>query len=224
MGVNNNLQAAVFLERLDQVICFLRGQQRSHVLDAEGLAAHALEFLGLLDVLLEGVNRALGVAHNALCFRAGLEALVDSDFDVAQIVQRVEDTDDVDAVFNRLADKAADCLVGVMTIAQNVLAAQQHLQLGVRHVLADRAQSLPRIFVQVTKAGIERRTAPALDRVVAGLIHGLENVNKILDRNTGRAQRLVCVTQDGLCNVNFLWHSVSAPLFDSMCANRTGVL
>ena len=89
---------------------------------------------------------------------------------IAQIVQRVEDTDDVNAVLDGLLDELIDHVVRIMLVAKNVLATEQHLQLGVGHRLAQRAQTLPRVFVQETHAGVKRRAAPALQRIVADLI------------------------------------------------------
>ena len=46
-------------------------------------------------------------------------------------------------------------VVCVVLVAQDVLAAQQHLQLGVRQGLAQLAQALPRILVQEAQAGVK---------------------------------------------------------------------
>ncbi len=46
-----------------------------------------------------------------------------------------------------LAQKASDHVVGVVLIAQDVLAPEQQLQFCVLHVLADGAQALPGVFV-----------------------------------------------------------------------------
>lgn len=98
-----------------------------------------------------------------------------------------------------------------MVIAEQVLTAQQHLQLGVLHVRFDLAQTLPRILMQIAQAGIKGRTAPTLNRVITGLIHLIENALKILKRHSRRNQRLLRVTQHRFGDVH-LFHKY-APSF-----------
>ena len=104
-----------------------------------------------------------------------LYGLFNSDLEVVGIVERVENADDVDAVFDRCAHEAADDIVGIVLVAEDVLAAQKHLKLGVGHFCADLAQTLPRILVEKAQADVEGRTAPAFNGVESGLIHLLED-------------------------------------------------
>ena len=78
---------------------------------------------------------------------AGLDGLVHRHFDVPQVVEGVEDADDVNAVFHALAHESPDDVIGIVLVSQQVLAAQQHLQLGVLYHFADLAQALPGIFM-----------------------------------------------------------------------------
>ncbi|MNN70617.1 hypothetical protein D3C81_1864850 [compost metagenome] len=50
---------------------------------------------------------------------------------VTHIVHGVEDAEHVNAVDGGLGDKGFDHVIAVMAVAQQVLAAQQHLQAGV---------------------------------------------------------------------------------------------
>ena len=52
---------------------------------------------------------------------------LDGGFQVAHIVQRIENTDDIDAVFNGLAAELLHHVVGIVLVAQDVLAPEQHL-------------------------------------------------------------------------------------------------
>ena len=126
----------------------------------------------------------------------GLDGL----FQVPHIVQRVENADDVDAVFNGLAAEGVHHVIGIVLVAQNVLATEQHLQLRVLHVLADGPQPLPRILVQETHTGVEGGAAPALQRVVADGIQHFQRGEHILRGHTGGRLRLVSVPEDGICN------------------------
>ena len=73
------------------------------------------------------MNRRLGVGNGALRLAAGLLALVNSGFDVAEVVQCVENTDDINAVLHALANESANGVVRIMLVTQDVLATQQHL-------------------------------------------------------------------------------------------------
>ena len=152
-----------------------------------------------LGILLDGLERSL---------------------QIAEIVQGVEDADDVDAVLDGQLDELLDHVVVVVLVAQQVLAAQQHLQAGVGHMLLDVAQPLPGILAQIAEAGIEGGAAPALDGVIAGLVHGFEDVLIVGIGQAGGHQGLVGVTQDGFRDLHFSCHrilsSIMSPGTDSV--------
>ena len=164
------------------------------------------ESLAHLDIFFNRMHRALRIGD-----AAGRNGVLGGVFlggfqrggDVAEVVQCVEDTQDVDAVLDGQFDELLDDIVMVVLVAEQVLAAQQHLQLGVGHGLADITQSLPRILAQIAQAGIERRAAPAFHGVIAGLVHFGQDLGKIRIRETGRHQRLVGITKDSFSNLNF---------------------
>ena len=194
------------LDALDEVLGLIRAHGTGHVLQADGIEAHVLELLAHLDIFFNRVDRALRVGDAA--GRDGVLGGVllgglERGGDVAEVVQCVEDTQDVDAVLDGQFDELLDDIVMVVLVAEQVLAAQQHLQLGVGHGLADIAQSLPRILAQIAQAGIERRAAPAFHGVIAGLVHFGQDLGKIGIRKTGRHQRLVGITKDSFSNLNF---------------------
>ena len=89
-----------------------------------------------------------------------------------------------------------------MAVAQDILPAEQHLELGVLEVGLDGAQALPRVLLQVAQAGVEGRAAPAFHGMVAALVHVIQHAQKILDRHAGSDQRLLRVPQDGLGDVH----------------------
>ena len=194
------------LDALDEMLSLIRAHGAGHVLQADGVEAHGLEFLAHLDIFLDRVDRTLRVGD-----AAGRDGVFGGIFlgrlkcggDVAEVVQCVEDTQDVDAVLDGQFDELLDDIVMVVLVAEQVLAAQQHLQLGVGHGLADIAQSLPRILAQIAQAGIERCAAPAFHGVIAGLVHLGQDIGKIGIRKTGRHQRLVGITKDSFSNLNF---------------------
>ena len=157
----------VVLDRLDDVVGRLRLEQGRHVLEAQRVAAQVHQVAGHLDVALDGVQRALGVADGALRVLVHAADGRDRLAHVADVVERVEDPEDVHAVLGGLLHEPVDDPVLVVPVAEQVLAAQQHLQPAVGHQLAERAQPLPRVLVEEADAGVVRRPAPALHRPVA---------------------------------------------------------
>lgn len=85
---------------------------------------------------------------------------VHAQLQVGQVVQRVEDAEDVDAVRDRDFSKAADGIVGVARVADGVRAAQQHCEGDARHRRPQRVQAVPGALAQEAQAHVERRAAP----------------------------------------------------------------
>src|SRR5699024_261581 len=106
-----------------------------------------------------------------------------------------ENADDVDAVLDGLGDEHTHYLVLIMLVAQQVLSAEQHLQLAFRHRRPDLPQPFPRILVEIAQAAVEHRSSPALDAVIARLVHLGQDACELLVRQTCRNQRLIRVAQ-----------------------------
>ena len=131
------------------------------------VAAHGFHFLRLLTKVCDGVHRAGGVADGALGVLAGLHRF-DGDAQVAHVVHGVEDAEHVDAVLRALATKSRTTSLssgGSPAGSGRAAASAAGCWAAPRAV----AQPLPRVFLQKAQAGIERRTAPGLQRPVADL-------------------------------------------------------
>ena len=205
VAVDVHRDAQLFLELRDQVIAGIGSQQTSHILDADGVCTHVLEGLGVLDIILVVVHGAQGVADAALNMSTFLIGCLDGSLQVAGIVQRVENTDDIDAVGNGLLDEVLDGVICIGAVAQHVLAAEQHLQLLVGQLLAQDAQTLPGVLIQETDAAIERSAAPALHREVRDLVHLGQDRAHFIHRHTGSQQRLVSIAQDDFRDLDGLF-------------------
>ena len=190
------------LQFRDQVIAGVGLQQASHILDADRVSAHLLQGLGILGKVLIVMYGAQGVADAGLNVSAFLVGGLDGSLQVARVVQGVENTDDIDAVGNGLLYEVLDSVIGVRTIAQHVLAAEQHLQFLMGQLLAQDAQTLPGVLVQKTDAGVERSAAPALNGEVRDLVHLGQDRTHLVHRHTGSKQGLVRVAQNDLGDLN----------------------
>ena len=91
------------------------------------------------------------------------------DFQIRQIIQRIENAEDIDARFRRVLHESGDDVVRIIGIADRVRAAEKHLKTDVRNFLAQQAQPLPRIFVQKPHRRVERRAAPHLQAENSGV-------------------------------------------------------
>ena len=148
-----------------------------------------------------------GAGGNGAC----LHRLFNGHLQIVDIIQRVKNPDNVNAVFHGFAHKFPYKVVGIVGVAQHILAAQQHLQLGFGHLGPDFPQPLPGILMQVAQAHIKGCAAPALAGIEPGPIHGFQNRLKLAVGHPGCDQRLVCVPQHRLDKLNILlfrhlWH------------------
>ncbi len=162
VGVEMNGNLDGIFDFADQSRGHLRGQQAGHVLDAHDVRSHVGQILGHLDIQFDVVHRADGVTdaafHRAAAFLGGF----DRHFNIAQIVERVKDAENIDPHFGRLFDEALDDIVGVMAVTHAVLSPEQHLERGFGHFLFELPSPLPRVFVQKPDTGVERGAAPHL--------------------------------------------------------------
>ena len=106
-------------------------------------------------------------------------------FEIARIVHSVEYAKDIDAIYSGALDEFFHDIIGVVPIAQQVLASQQHLLARVGHGLLEFANALPRVFSQVADTGIEGRTAPAFHRPETNLIELGSDRQHVFQANTG---------------------------------------
>jgi hypothetical protein len=83
-----------------------------------------------------------------------------------------------------------------MAVSEQILPAQQHLQLGFRQELAEGPQALPGIFVQESNAGIEGGPAPAFQRPVAGIIQVLASWDHIFHGHAGGQETLMGISEN----------------------------
>ena len=114
-------------------------------------------------------------------------------------------------------NKIVNNLVRIVAVAEHILTAEKHLQLGVRAFFADKAQSFPWVLVKKTKAGIECCAAPALKRAEADLVKLVENINKFVRPHSCCDERLMRVTQNGFGNSNFRHNFTSVKVLSIKC-------
>ena len=166
-----------------------------HVLDGEGVDAHRDLLLRELHVGLHRVDGRGGVADRALRVAPVLLDAPDGLFEVARVVQRVEDAEDVHAVLARERHEAVHHVVRVVLVAEDVLTAQEHLERRLFADGLDLPEALPGVLAQEAHAHVERGAAPAFERVVAGAVDRLGDLENVVRPQPRGPQGLVGVAQ-----------------------------
>ncbi len=159
------------------------------------MRAHVLDLLGEIDPQVDRMYRADRVRNRSLRVFAHLDRGLDRRIQIAEVVQRVEDAEHVDAVDGAALDELLDEIVGVVPVAEDVLAAEQHLLRRVRHRRLQAADALPRVFAQVADAGVEGRAAPGLHGPEADLVQLVRDRQHVVDAQACCQQALVRVPQ-----------------------------
>ncbi len=80
----------------------------------------------------------------------------------AEVVERVENSDDVQPVPDGPLDELAHGVVRIVAVAHDVLTAQKHLELRLLEEPPHGAQTLPRIFVEEAHAAVVGGASPDL--------------------------------------------------------------
>ena len=193
VGVDLHHQSGTLLDGLDQLVGGIRPQQARHILDADGIGAHIGVDGGFFGESFHRVDGADSIGNGDLSvdalFLGGLEGPVH----VADVVQGVEDTDDIDAVSGRALDEFVHHVVGVVPVTDQVLTAQQHLQLGLGHGLAQLAQTVPGILVQKAHAAVEGGAAPDLAGMEAYVVQHAGDLQQVVGGDAGGQQGLMAV-------------------------------
>ena len=194
-----------FLKSRNQRVGIVGGHQAGHVLDAYAVRAHLLEAKGLLDVVVEAVDRAAQpalfgdrVADRQLELLPALPYRFYRRLQVAFVVEGVEYAEYVDPDLRRLPHECSDNVVGVVPIANEGLAPQQHHQGCVGHEPLEAAEAVPRVFPQEPGGGVEGRPAPDLHGMEADGVHARRQRLHVRGPETRGHQALMGVPERGV--------------------------
>ena len=217
--------AYLVLERGYELLRRVGLEEAGHILHAYHVRAAPLELPGEVDVVLERILVALrvedvaGVADGGLEYLPGLQHGVHGRLHARYPVERVEDAEDVYAVFGALVDEGAHEVVRVARVADEVRAAQEHLEGDVGYLLAEHDKPLPGALVEEAVGRVEGGAAPHLEREAVGEEVGraLGALDHVAGAHTGREQALVRVAHRGVGDEQLL-------LLHDPLAHRLGAL
>ena len=193
--VDGNVQFC--FQATNEAFCCERTEQACHIFNADGVCAHLYQFftkfyeVAIFMIGADGVNdTALNVSTCCFC-------CAHCTFQVAGIVQCVEDTHNGNAVINGAFYEFSYYVVSIVVVAQYVLTTEQHLNRSVGKVFFQSAKSFPGIFVQEAQARVKSCAAPSFYSVVAYCIDFFQYRKHVGNAHTSSSQRLVTVAQYG---------------------------
>ena len=207
VGVQVHGQVEALAQRGHEAATGLRAEKARHVLDREHVRAGVDDLLGEAQVVVErvdglgGIQQVRGVAEGHLGDRgAGGQHGVDGGPHLADVVHGVEDAEDVDPGGRGLLDESVGDLLRIRGVADGVAAAQQHLQVLVRHGRAQLREPLPRVLPEEPQRDVVGGAAPALDREQVRQrprLYGGDG-DEVTGAHAGGEQRLVGVSVRGV--------------------------
>ena len=112
-----NRKGGGLLEGSHQLLRCIRGEQSGHILDAQGVCAHVLDLLGNVLPVIQGVRVAQGIGKSDLDMSFFLVGGLYSGLQIADIVQAVENTDDIDTVGDGFLHEILHHVVCIVIVA-----------------------------------------------------------------------------------------------------------
>jgi len=151
-AMDHDRDRVALLDRLHQVEGHPGREQARHVLHADGVDALLDQLVGERRELLGRVHRAHRVADGALGVLARRLHRPDRGDQVAGVVERVKDAEDVQAVLGRAPHERLDHVVREARVLHEVLAAQQHHLRRLRGRRLQGVQPGERVLGEVSQA------------------------------------------------------------------------
>ena len=202
--VDVDRQVEFLAQRGHQGVRGLWAQQAGHVLDSQDVRAGFYDLLGELQVVIQGVEvflrrrKVTGIRHGHLCHGGiRLEYGVDGWAHLGDIVKRIENAEDIHAGLSRFLHEGAAHRIRVRGIAHGIAPAQEHLDVLVRHRLAQQIQAHPGILVEEAHGHVIGSTAPCLhgEEIWGQARHGLCRGNQGGAAHAGGKQGLVGIAE-----------------------------
>ena len=156
---------------------------------------------------LVGVEEVRGVAERHLRHRFGVvDHRVDRGAHLFDVVEGVEDAEDVHPDLRSLRHEGPGHLGRVGGVADGVAAAQQHLQVLVRHRGPQFREALPRVLTEEPQRHVVGGPAPALDGEHPGQQPRLPGSHRhqVAGAHACGEQRLVGVAEGGVGDAHCL--------------------
>ena len=197
------------LQARDQFKGLIRLQETRHILDGDGMGTHVLQPFGKINPHFDGMDGADGIGNRSLGMLAVRNGGLDSTLKVARIVERIENSEHVDAMNGRSLDKLVNNVIGVMAIAEEILRSKQHLKGRLGQRLLQKPQPIPRILTEITNTRIKGCPTPTFKGPKTNRVQLLTDGQHVINAKAGCQQGLVRISQHHIGNTQF-GHMVSS--------------
>ena len=148
VAMNMNWQTDFGIECLNDALGAIRGKHARHILDGNGISAKILKLLTIFKEAVECMNWGKRIGNSAFEVAAACLNGLGVIYHVANIVQRVEHAEHVNAIAMSSSDEAVNDILGIVLVTHQVLSTGQHGKTRIGGLRLDRAQAIPRVFVE----------------------------------------------------------------------------
>ena len=146
------------------------------------------------------MHRTYGVADRALDMGSKALCDLDREFHIPDVIDRVEDPENVNAVFISFCNEFFNHVIRVVPVSDQVLPAKKHLGMGIVHFLLDIPKALPWIFIQVSDTAVKGGTPPHFKGEIPYLVQMFDHFEHVPRPHPGGQEGLVCIPEDGFSN------------------------
>ena len=161
VGVEVNRNVNFSLEPFNKIVCGHRQKQVCHILDTNRVGTHLNELFRKFNEIIFVMDGTDCVAQCRFTVSAVFFCEFNCGFQITNVVECIENSNNINSVFNCLTAELFNNVIRIVLISQNVLSAEQHLKACMRECFFELSETFPRIFIQKTEAGIKSCTAPA---------------------------------------------------------------
>ena len=156
----------VLFERFDEFVSVVGSKKTCHVFNTDRVSAAFFHIFRKINERLGIMNRADGVRECRLNVTAFFDCCFNSGIKVSGVVESVKNSDDIDTVSKRFLNEVLYNVIGIMSVTEDILTAEEHLELGVFNAVTDLAESFPWVFIKETHTNVECSAAPTLNRPI----------------------------------------------------------
>ena len=175
------------------------------VLDADAFRTHLFQGYGLLQEVVQGIE---GTAEAPFLSRRVAEGELDlfpsslygtnCGGQVSLVIQCVVEAEDLDPALGGVLYKGFDHVVGVDSIANQVLPAEEHLERRARHSLLEGPDTLPGVIKEDPGGQIKGGAVAHVGGVEAHLVHILRDRLQALGRHSRLGLELEGIPKGGV--------------------------
>ena len=195
MGVELNGNFNRLFNGFDKVKSEIRSKESRHILYANGIGSRLFNLFGIIFIIFKVKHGACCVGYGDLSVSHFFFCGVNGGLKISDVVKGIENTDNVDTVCHRFLHKIFHDIIGIVTVAEHILPAEKHLQLGVFAFIPYYSKSFPRVLVEKAQASVKGCAAPAFERVKTDFIEQRKDGKHFLGGHSRCDKRLVSVAK-----------------------------